>query len=106
MHINPQQVTCFPNFGPHGFPGVEVDVPRMWKENESPSSGCAAVLYTKDNVIVGAKWSGLWVCASAVNAMCVRQGMAGQYKLRDVDDPSKEMIIGLMSAWPPPLDAL
>ena len=131
MHINPQQVTCFPNpgaaftekgclntlsllplsatmqsFGPRGNSAVEVDVPRTWKENDSPRSGCAVVLYTKDNVIVRSNWSGLWLRASAVNAMCVRRGLTGQYRLRDVNDTSKEMVIGLMSAWPPPMDAL
>lgn len=67
------------NFGPRGYPKVDVTVPQGWRERNPSASECNIALDTVDRAVIPFKWSKLWLLGTVVNAVCVRQGKGGVY---------------------------
>lgn len=65
-------------FGP-ADKNVDLAVPRGWSYRDH-GQDCSIVLGTKDGAVVRISWISLWLAASSILGMCVRQGSSGVYK--------------------------
>ena len=70
--------TAWISFGPSDK-NVDLDVPRGWSYRNG-GQDCSIVLDTKDGAVVRITWINLWLAASSIIGMCVRQGSSGVYK--------------------------
>ncbi|KAM0802892.1 hypothetical protein BDR22DRAFT_971103 [Usnea florida] len=67
-------------FGLKGNPRATVGLPQVWRDPQSPGTGCGVALLSPNGVLFETTWAQIWTLAVIVNAVCVRQGKNGAMK--------------------------